>query len=222
MSKFNNNQNLPKNWQLSIKYVGNMEFKSPELVNSLLLNHKDCKYNLKEIEQMEKIRVLENFKKNDKTKTESQSNLLPKQKNHPIPNSIKIESLINVPKHPAYPYFGLFATRNLKPDELITPYYGFVTTVEDSDDSSDYCLRLNCLAIDANTIGNLGRYVNDYRGILDKPNAEFREFINLDYNRVEMGIFVMKSKNAKSGIKKNTEICVSYGKSFWKTRNLYI
>ncbi|CAJ2504702.1 Uu.00g120960.m01.CDS01 [Anthostomella pinea] len=117
-------------------------------------------------------------------------------------------TLINTPSHPAKGQAGLFAARHLSPGSLIVPYY-------DRDAG---------LAVDAEKAGNEARFVNDYRGIAERPNAEFRESWDVRSRQICMAVFVLPaSKNAVKkgdgpGIAKGDEILVSYGKGFWGKR----
>jgi SET domain-containing protein len=69
------------------------------------------------------------------------------------------------------------------------------------------------LVIDAELIGNEARHINDYRGVAEKPNAEFKNYRDSN-GKVRVGVWVLNEK-----IKKGSEILVSYGKGFWKARN---
>lgn len=76
------------------------------------------------------------------------------------------------------------------------------------------------IGIDADMWGNEARFINDYRGIAERPNAEFREVWDERRKERGMGVFVLpegKSKQGK-GIKKGEEILVSYGRGFWGAR----
>jgi len=82
------------------------------------------------------------------------------------------------------------------------------------------------IGIDADRKGNEARFINDYRGVALKPNAEFKEV--WDERRAErgMGVWVLgEGKNAKEkgkgkwkGVRKGEEILVSYGRGFWGAR----
>ena len=147
--------------------------------------------------------------------------------------------------HPAYQQFGLFATRVHLPDTFICLYLGMVystasesivstdTADSTSHPKSDYDLSLDRdlgLAVDAATMGNEARFINDYRGIADRPNAEFRDVIvKAKDGKKErgVGVFVKAMKKAKKrkskkedgiGIRKGEEIVVSYGRGFWSAR----
>ncbi|KAI1502101.1 hypothetical protein F5X99DRAFT_427494 [Biscogniauxia marginata] len=151
---------------------------------------------------------------------------------------------ITDPAHPARGQFGLFAARALPPGALVVPYFGLVHPGSDGDGDgdgdggSDYDLWLDRgddvddddddsgggVAVDAARAGNEARFVNDYRGVRGRPNAEFRECWDARRGERCMGVFVLpvgkKGKNCGSGggIGKGEEILVSYGKGFWGKR----
>ncbi|KAI0395255.1 hypothetical protein F5Y17DRAFT_457154 [Xylariaceae sp. FL0594] len=138
---------------------------------------------------------------------------------------------INDPLHPANGQAGLFAARHLEPGTLILPYYGVVHSSLQphcaAHEQSDYDLWLNKeagVAVDADKAGNEARFVNDYRGVGQRPNAEFRECWDARYGHQCMAVFVLptartgQGKTATNGIAKGTEILVSYGKGFWAKR----
>ncbi|KAI1301042.1 hypothetical protein F5Y03DRAFT_218147 [Xylaria venustula] len=138
---------------------------------------------------------------------------------------------INNPAHPAHGQSGLFAARHLEPGTLILPYYGIVHSALPphslGHEKSDYDLWLSReadVAVDAAKAGNEARFVNDYRGVRERPNAEFKQCWDLRSGQQCMAVFVLPSgKNAPakagaSGIAKGTEILVSYGKGFWSKR----
>ncbi|KAI0594906.1 hypothetical protein F4775DRAFT_410515 [Biscogniauxia sp. FL1348] len=138
------------------------------------------------------------------------------------------------PSHPAHGQCGLYTSRALAPGSLIVPYYGVVhRDGDDTHSSSDYDLWLDRdagVAVDAARAGNEARFVNDYRGVRGRPNAEFRECWDARTGERCMGVFVLlagKKKNKKEkagaaaggeGIAKGEEILVSYGKGFWGKR----
>ncbi|KAK6856294.1 SET domain-containing protein [Apiospora arundinis] len=139
---------------------------------------------------------------------------------------------ISQPSHPANGQAGLFATRNLAPGSLIIPYYGVVHSDlalpqhKSDHEKSDYDLRIDRdarLAVDAAKAGNEARFVNDYRGVRERPNAEFCECWDLRLKQKSMAVFVLPAgknatKKGEGGIAKGEEICVSYGKGFWGNR----
>ncbi|KAI0477182.1 hypothetical protein GGR56DRAFT_393242 [Xylariaceae sp. FL0804] len=141
---------------------------------------------------------------------------------------------IDSPSHPAKGQFGLLASRQLPPGSLILPYYGVVhsslpphaSTHGSTHEKSDYDLWLDRdagLALDAEKAGNEARFINDYRGIAERPNAEFRECWDTRTRERCMAVFVLPAgknagKKATSGIAKGEEVLVSYGKGFWGKR----
>ena len=69
------------------------------------------------------------------------------------------------------------------------------------------------LALDANTVGNEARFVNDYRNTGRRANVEFR--LRRDRRgELRQGIFVC----AKEGVCAGDELLISYGKSYWRSR----
>ncbi|KKA30442.1 hypothetical protein TD95_000609 [Thielaviopsis punctulata] len=126
--------------------------------------------------------------------------------------------------HPANGQCGLFATKSLKPGTPILLYLGIVHPPEATLETSDYDLWLdhdNGVAVDAERTGNEARFINDYRGVKDRPNAEFREVWSVRHRQRCMAVFVLdegKSKTRSAGIAKGEEILVSYGKGFWQKR----
>lgn len=139
----------------------------------------------------------------------------------PAPCQLVRITPISTQTHPAYGQHGLFATRSLPPDSLIIVYLGLVHTSEDTDSTSDYDLNMDrelAIGVDAQNQGNEARFINDYRGVAEKPNAEFRDCWIRVGDKVERRIGVFVKKDAKKGIPKGLEILVSYGKGFWNER----
>ena len=135
---------------------------------------------------------------------------------------------ISTASHPAIGQRGLFATKDLKPGTFVIQYLGEIhaSTPEAHSDPhahSDYDLsidREHGIGIDAANMGSEARFINDYRGVAEKPNAEFREI--WDERRKERGMAVCVLREGKSGkgkgIRKGEEILVSYGRGFWGAR----
>ncbi|KAI5247803.1 hypothetical protein E4T43_01723 [Aureobasidium subglaciale] len=134
---------------------------------------------------------------------------------------------LNDPQHPANGQFGLAAKKHFYPGNFILPYIGVLHTnnAKDTDPDSEYDISVDRdldLAQDAAKSGNEARFINDYRGIADRPNAEFRDiWVQTGERKWErwIGIFVVtpgKSAMRKNGITPGEEILVSYGKGFWK------
>jgi hypothetical protein len=149
--------------------------------------------------------------------------------NPPCPSPLVSIRPITDPSHPAYPQFGLFALKKIKPNTLIMQYTGLVSPSSLASDSSNYTLSfLKSYTIDAETMGNQSRFMNDYRGVPDPtanatstatyngPCVAFDEYWDADPNSAgfKMGIFTIKE------IRKGQEILINYGKGFWKSRGL--
>lgn len=129
--------------------------------------------------------------------------------------------------HPAHGQHALCATQHLPPDTFILPYLGYVHDQTDLDEASDYDLSLDRefgIGVDASKMGNEARFINDYRGVSNAPNAEFRDiYVDVTLGKVEkrVGVFVLgagKSGKRAKGIVRGQEILISYGKGFWTER----
>jgi SET domain-containing protein len=133
------------------------------------------------------------------------------------PSLGQIRAIVD-PSHPAHGQHGLFATKKIPPQTLIVEYIGEVHS--DERPTSDYDISLyrfpggENVGVDAATMGNEARFVNDYRGIRPKPNAQFADRWTASGD-LRMGIWSLAS-----GIRKGDEIVVSYGKSWWAARTL--
>ncbi|KAI0257097.1 hypothetical protein BJV78DRAFT_1116484 [Lactifluus subvellereus] len=117
--------------------------------------------------------------------------------------------------HPAHGQRGLFAARKIPARTLIVEYIGEVHS--DERPTSDYDVSLfrfphESVGVDASRMGNEARFVNDYRGIRLKPNAEFVD------QRTAGGDLRMGIWSLAEGIRKGDEIVVSYGKAWWTAR----
>lgn len=123
---------------------------------------------------------------------------------------------ISDPSHPAHGQYGLFATKKIPPRTLILDYIGEVHC--DDRPASDYDLSLYrtpdhiSVGVDAQHAGNEARFVNDFRGINQKPNVLFQE------RWTEGGELRMSVWSSNEPIKKGDELLVSYGKSWWRAR----
>lgn len=147
---------------------------------------------------------------------------------HQTTNSSNIQILsISDKPHPAYGQKGLFASHTLKPDTFICFYLGFVHGAAETDPASNFDLSLDRglqISVDATQMGNEARFINDYRGIREGPNAEFRDCLAAVDGKPErrIGVFVLsagkKGGKRARGIGKAEEIVVSYGKGFWSHR----
>lgn len=95
----------------------------------------------------------------------------------------------------------------------------------DSHADSDYDLSLDRelgIGIDADCMGNEARFINDYRGVAERANAEFRECWDGRRGERGMGVWVLgegkKASGKGKGVRKGQEILVSYGRGFWGAR----
>ena len=126
--------------------------------------------------------------------------------------------------HPANGEFGLFCSNDAKPGSWLLDYVGHVSLGENQDKESDYVSDFGLkseLACDANTYGNEARMINDFRNTGRYPNVEF----NLRRDKcgeLRQGVYVKSTKDARQvgfdGIKKDEELLISYGKSYWRSR----
>ena len=141
-------------------------------------------------------------------------------------SAVKVGSITSL-SHPAHGQYGLFASRRLPADSFIVLYLGYVHGKTDTDSNSDYDLSLDRdlgVGVDASKMGNEARFINDFRGVADRPNAEFREVwvdSNSGYLEKMMAVFALpagRSGKRSKGIAKGEEIIVSYGKDFWTER----
>ncbi|CAG8451230.1 11732_t:CDS:2 [Rhizophagus irregularis] len=132
------------------------------------------------------------------------SHLLPLSTSPPMPNpNVRIKKLPD--DHPVYPGYGLFANKDLKKFNLVVCYTGKVTKREiGGEEGSDYVLGFGDeFCIDGYRQGSEGRFINDYRGILQKPNCIFHEFIDIQTGEIKMGVWVCSGTEK---IKKGQEI----------------
>ncbi|EOA85150.1 hypothetical protein ACJQWK_06643 [Exserohilum turcicum] len=134
---------------------------------------------------------------------------------------------VSDPAHPAHGQHALCANQQLSPGAFILPYLGYVHDQHDTNETSDYDLSLDRelgIGVDASSMGNEARFINDYRGVAAAPNAEFCDIhVDIGSGKVEkrVGVFVLgagKSGKRAKGIPRGHEILVSYGKGFWSER----
>ncbi|KAH6602934.1 hypothetical protein BASA61_000611 [Batrachochytrium salamandrivorans] len=122
--------------------------------------------------------------------------------------------LVSDPKHPAFGQRSLHASINIPPHTHIIDYIGIVTPSSISSTTSDYIISFyDDLAIDAELTGNEARFVNDYRGVADRPTVQFDLYQDPVTGRIAMGLWSLGMR-----IMKGDELLVSYGKGFWKAR----
>ena len=145
----------------------------------------------------------------------------------PVSNPLIAIELIKFASHPAYPQSGLFAARQLASGTHILDYTGLLhscplPTCENSDYDLAFLDRDASVAIDGASMGNEARFINDYHGIRDNPNAVFEEYYakvkglkGREIWEARMGVWVSPLCNS---IAKGEEICLSYGKGYWRAR----
>ncbi len=147
----------------------------------------------------------------------------------PTPNGNLVKILpIRNPTHPAHEQAGLFAAQDLEAGTFVLAYLGRVHTSASTDAASDYDIWLDHeadVAVDASGQGNEARFVNDFRGVAERANAEFRTVWCERWGQLCVGVWVIGGRGKKKsgtggggGIKKGEEILVSYGKGFWDGR----
>mmetsp|Transcript_78358 Transcript_78358/g.210808 ORF Transcript_78358/g.210808 Transcript_78358/m.210808 type:complete len:163 (-) Transcript_78358:8-496(-) len=103
--------------------------------------------------------------------------------------------------------------KDIPPRAYILDYKGLVTA--SPPETSDYVLSFDgVLSIDAEFQGNEARHINDFRGVAQRPNAEFDNYHDQD-GVLHMGVFALHQRIARG-----SEILVSYGKGFWQERGL--
>lgn len=136
---------------------------------------------------------------------------------------VRIQRIPSGSTHPASGQHGLFATRDLKPGTFILVYLGRTHPGAAAAEESDYDIWLDRdadLAVDAAKEGNEARFVNDYRGVRERANAEFRRVWCERWGEACVGVWVLPDgkKRKGEGIRRGEEIVVSYGKGFWEAR----
>lgn len=145
--------------------------------------------------------------------------IISREKTHQKKQPVVVKQIIDN-AHPAFGQRGLFAAKTISPEEFIINYTGLVHVEDESDPNSDYDIRFitlgknhEHLSIDASKQGSKARFINDFRGVGERPNVEFREYFD-GYN-FHLGVFAMKGKKP---VVKGAELLVTYGKGFWDAR----
>ncbi|KAK6854211.1 hypothetical protein PG995_009304 [Apiospora arundinis] len=175
---------------------------------------------------------------------------------------VSIRIITSPETHPALGQRGLFAASDMPPSSFLCLYVGRVhtDTREDTDTRSHYDLSFHQLdgedsaggsgasggglSIDATHCGNESRMANDFHGIADKANAEFRDcLVQVPSERRRegwkwerrVGIFACPAglvkgarrptsdgDGAGAGLKAGDEILVNYGREYWDSRNMSV
>ncbi len=139
-----------------------------------------------------------------------------------VPRNQSTELFRVPPEHPAYGRssgLGVRATKRIMPGETICHYGSEMfcqsDIVPDSDGSYLMCTskKNSKFIYDARCFGNEMRFINDVRGLSDRPNVELGECVALD-NAPDwvtacpiIAIMV---------IEPGTEILLNYGQAYWK------
>ena len=119
---------------------------------------------------------------------------------------------IDDPRHPCHGAFGLFAKRAWQPFEVVGEYVG---RVRPPDVEGHYVLalesdvpHLESLSIDAASMGNELRFVNDFRGVGHEPNVTFQSCTIA--SRPAQVLVVTKP------VPTGGEFLTDYGVDYWK------
>ncbi|UZJ57108.1 hypothetical protein CBS101457_006428 [Exobasidium rhododendri] len=133
--------------------------------------------------------------------------------------------------HPALSQFGLFAAKDIPPHTLVVPYFGHVHLISEEDPDSRYDAAIESddgtrLGIDATRAGSEARFVNDFRGILIRPNVFLQDWSARSPHEKDNQDGIMYPKRVKGiaffsgahSIKAGTELCTTYGKGWWNSR----
>ena len=141
----------------------------------------------------------------------------------PAQAHVRIRVITQPASHPAFGQRGLFATRALPPGTDVTYYTGVVHTESESVATSAYDLALerreevmtrSLISMDASQGGGVARFVNDFRGVRDRPNCEF-ELITKTMPPSGGVEGVRMAIRTLTEVRKGDELCVTYGKGFW-------
>ena len=131
----------------------------------------------------------------------------------PLPCPLVRVRAITDPAHPACGQFGLYAAQALQHGQHVLDYLGVVSEVEDR--TSDYVVDFgehSELALDALSMGNEGRFVNDYRNTGRHANVEFR-IRRGERGELRQGVYVCAKQ-----VREGEELLISYGRNYWKSR----
>ncbi|CCW62084.1 unnamed protein product [Phytomonas sp. EM1] len=86
-----------------------------------------------------------------------------------LPEDLVEVRVITDPRHPAYRQSGLFAKRTIPNNTIVTPYSGLIEVFCTSCNSRTYTMGFGKInddyALDAEFVGNYGRFANDPRSI---------------------------------------------------------
>ncbi|KAL7427494.1 hypothetical protein ACHAXH_001727, partial [Discostella pseudostelligera] len=130
------------------------------------------------------------------------------------------------PDHPAYGEYGLYCAvpDGAPPGTWLLDYIGHISLGEHQDNTSNYVSDFGVhgeLSVDAATFGNESRFLNDYRNTGRYANVEFK--LRWDAcGELRQGVYVKQKKDSRnpnfSGVAKDEELLVSYGRTYWRSR----
>ncbi|EGF83413.1 hypothetical protein BATDEDRAFT_22093 [Batrachochytrium dendrobatidis JAM81] len=130
-------------------------------------------------------------------------------------DTVSIQKIANS-SHPAHGEYGLFAVKDVPPHAYILDYRGTIQLDDLIDHNSDYCIHFHgTLSIDAAVAGNEARFINDFRRVNERPNVAFDVYRDRLTGECRVGVFTLNQI-----IQAGQELLVTYGKSFWKSRNV--
>ncbi|KAG5466273.1 hypothetical protein LSCM4_01419 [Leishmania orientalis] len=127
------------------------------------------------------------------------------------PEEVLEVRVITDPRHPAYGQAGLFAKSTIPPNTIVTPYSGFIEVFGTSCNSRTYTMGFGAFgddyALDAEFVGNYGRFANDPRGVGTlQANISAENRFN---SRGESFTALVSRRQINAG----EEILMSYGKA---------
>ncbi|KPA86209.1 hypothetical protein ABB37_00449 [Leptomonas pyrrhocoris] len=119
--------------------------------------------------------------------------------------------VVTDPRHPAYGQAGLYAKSPIPYNAIVTPYSGFIEVFATSCNSRTYTMGFGSIgddyALDAEFVGNYGRYANDPRGVGTlQANLSAENRFN---SRGESYTALVARRQISAG----EEILMSYGKA---------
>ncbi|GET92752.1 hypothetical protein, conserved [Leishmania tarentolae] len=128
-----------------------------------------------------------------------------------VPEELLEVRVITDPRHPAYGQAGLFAKGTIPSNTIVTPYSGFIEIFATSCNSRTYTMGFGAsgdeYALDAEFVGNYGRFANDPRGVGTlQANLSAENRFN---NRGESFTALVSRRQINAG----EEILMSYGKA---------
>ncbi|KAG5491115.1 hypothetical protein JIQ42_01010 [Leishmania sp. Namibia] len=127
------------------------------------------------------------------------------------PEEVLEVRVITDQRHPAYGQAGLFAKNTIPPNTIVTPYSGFIEVFGTSCNSRTYTMGFGAFgddyALDAEFVGNYGRFANDPRGVGTlQANISAENRFN---SRGESFTALVSRRQINAG----EEILMSYGKA---------